>query len=390
MSTSERESNVVQIQIAPPDARVGQLAYTAPVESYFKRAYTLFGGGLDGADVVVLLEMFFTFKVGNDGNSPESGKQAIVAIVSFLEHCKTAPWLWQPQHLQQYVAAMKFNELAAATIRSRHHYIKDFCVSILADRPVANKILSRHPGGNFQQIADEKSRALVKGARKSKKVLTCPTPEEMKQVFDWFENEIVDAYETKSKSLYPLLRDQAIVTILYAYGLRSHELRAMNLSDFDFNPETPEFGNYGLLHVIGKGNRQRTLPIVVPGAYEFIKNYVHNIRPHWVSDGGIDPADRDAMFFSDERNRVSKTTLERSVKKRFRQAGITRNVSPHRMRDVFVTNMVETIGLVSASDLVGHSFTHTTEGYFRPAASTKGDALTNHIKKVYKQRSDNE
>jgi len=72
--------------------------------------------------------------------------------------------------------------LAAATIRGRHHYIKDFCLSILADRPVANKILSRHPGGNFQQIADDKSRALVRGARQRKKKLTCPTPNEVQQV----------------------------------------------------------------------------------------------------------------------------------------------------------------------------------------------------------------
>ncbi|WP_146089186.1 hypothetical protein, partial [Amnimonas aquatica] len=102
MSASKRESNVVQMQVTLPEGRVGHLAFTEEIESYLRRAHNLFGGGLDGADTVVLLEMFFAYKLGSDGNSPGSGKQAVVAVVSFLEHCKTQPWLWQPQHLQHY------------------------------------------------------------------------------------------------------------------------------------------------------------------------------------------------------------------------------------------------------------------------------------------------
>lgn len=390
MSATKRESNVVQMQVTPPEGRVGRLAFTDEIESYLRRAHNLFNGGLDGADTIVLLEMFFAYKLGSDGNSPGSGKQAVVAVVSFLEHCKTLPWFWQPQHLQHYIASLKTQGLAAATIRGRHHYIKDFCLSILADRPVANKILSRHLGGNFQQIADDKSRALVRGAKQRKKKLTCPTPNEVQMVFDWLRAEQSDAYDTNSKSLYPLFRDEAIITMFYAYGLRKDELRRVDLTDFDFDPECPQYQNYGLLHIIGKGKKQRTLPILVPGMYKFVKHYIEVIRPHWLSNGGVAPEDRNAMFFSDCRKRISKTAIERAVKLRFRQAGVTRNVSPHRLRDVFLTAMTDTLGLSSASDLAGHSMSTTTEGYYRKASSIKGDPIKQHVHRLYKNRTDSE
>lgn len=388
MSTAKRESNVVQMQVTLPEGRVGRLPFTKEIESYLRRAHTLFGGGIDSADTVVLLEMFFAYKLGSHGNSPESGKQAVIAVVSFLEHCKTLPWFWKPQHLQHYIASTKTQGLAAATIRGRHHYIKDFCLSILVDRPVANKILSRHPGGNFQQIADDKSRALVRGAKQRKKKLTCPTPDECQQVFEWFEAEIREAIETNSKSLYPLLRDRAVITMFYAYGLRKDELRRVDLTDFDFDPECPQYRGYGLLHVLGKGKKQRTLPILVSGMYEFVKHYVEVIRPHWVAKGGVEPEDQNAMFFSDCRKRISKTAIERAVKLRFHQAGVTRNVSPHRLRDVFLTAMTDTLGLSSASDLAGHTSSTTTEGYYRKASSIMGDPIKQHVQRLYKNRND--
>ena len=388
MSSSGRESNVVQMQLAPAKGRVGQLQFTNGIESYLRRAYDLFGGGVDGADTVVLLEMFYAYKLGTDGNDPASGRQAVIAVVAFLEHCRKPAWLWQSQHLQHYIAQLKTEGLAAATIRGRHHYIKDFCISVLSDRPVANKILSRHPGGNFQQIADDKSRALVRGAKKRKKKLTCPTPDEVEQVFQWFESEIETAIDLGSKSLYPLLRDRAIITMFYAYGLRRDELRRAELTDFDFDPECPQYAGLGLLHVIGKGKKQRTLPIVVPGMYEFVKHYIEVIRPHWLADGGVAPKDRNALFLSDCRRRLSKTAIERAVKLRFRQAGVTRNVSPHRLRDVFLTAMTDTLGLSSASDLAGHSMSTTTEGYYRKASSIKGDPIKQHVQRLYKNRDD--
>lgn len=388
MSSSGRESNVVQMQLAPAKGRVGQLQFTTGIESYLRRAYDLFGGGVDGADTVVLLEMFYAYKLGTDGNDPASGRQAVIAVVAFLEHCRKPAWLWQSQHLQHYIAQLKTEGLAAATIRGRHHYIKDFCISVLSDRPVANKILSRHPGGNFQQIADDKSRALVRGAKKRKKKLTCPTPDEVEQVFQWFESEIEAAIDLGSKSLYPLLRDRAIITMFYAYGLRRDELRRAELTDFDFDPECPQYAGLGLLHVIGKGKKQRTLPIVVPGMYEFVKHYIEVIRPHWLAGGGVAPEDRSALFLSDCRRRLSKTAIERAVKLRFRQAGVTRNVSPHRLRDVFLTAMTDTLGLSSASDLAGHSMSTTTEGYYRKASSIKGDPIKQHVQRLYKSRDD--
>ena len=77
--------------------------------------------------------------------------------------------------------------------------------------------------------------------------------------------------------------------------------------------------------------------------YEFVKHYVEVIRPHYYPM--VVCHRRTGMrCSSDRRKRISKTAIERAVKLRFRQAGVTRNVSPHRLRDVFLTAMTGYFG----------------------------------------------
>ena len=71
---------------------------------------------------------------------------------------------------------------------------------------------------------------MVGAKQLARKKLTCPTPNEVQQVFEWFEAEILEAIEINSKSLYPLLRDRAVITMFYAYGLRKDELRRVDLT----------------------------------------------------------------------------------------------------------------------------------------------------------------
>ncbi|WP_456406167.1 hypothetical protein, partial [Thiolapillus sp.] len=142
---------VVINQPSSSEERVGRSPASKCIEAYLRRVYDLFHGGKKAKDVVFLLETFFFYKVGSHGNKTNSAKQAVIAITDFLTRTQTPPWHWSPAMLYEYLTELREENKAPATIRARHHYIRDFCVCVLADRDIANKIQARH-GGSFQQI----------------------------------------------------------------------------------------------------------------------------------------------------------------------------------------------------------------------------------------------
>lgn len=384
MAIALRQSGVGLKRPLPVEERVGRLRSTACVETYLRRAFDQFKGGRVGEDVVLLLEMLFAHKVGGQGNKLSSGKQAIIAVGDFLAFTGQPLWHWMPQMLWQYLTDLRAREVAPATIRARHHYINDMCRAILSDRDLANKIQARHPTGSFQQITDEKSRALVKGFGKRKKKLSNPTPAEMQQVFDYLEAQITEQIETGAPIPYVLLRDRVIIALLYAYGVRVSELSNADVTDFDFDPECPGYGDYGIWHIIGKGDKDRHLPVVVDWIFPVLVQYVEGVRLHWTGDPETPDKQKNALFFSNNRTRLSVNSIQRIVKQRFAEAGIKKNVSPHRLRNGCLTRVTDDVGLTQASKIGGHSHAATTEGYYDRKASMSGDALSRHVRKIYK------
>ena len=382
---------VRQIQVGlktpvPVSDRVGTRPSTECIEAYLRRAHDLFGVQKVARDVVVLLELFFFYKVGGNGNKINSAIQGVLAIVDFLAFARLPPWHWTPKILNEYLTHLAARDLARATICGRHHYIKQICDAILADRDIVNQLQIRYPDACFQQITTAASRALVRGYGKRKRKLANPTPKEMQQVLDYLESEIVEAIETGQPMPYVLLRDRTILAVLYAYGARLSELKNADVTDFDFDPQCPEYGDLGIWHIIGKGDKDRHLPILEPWLYPVLSAYIEQVRPHWTHHPKTPEKDRNALFFSSERKRLSATSIQRIVSQRFRQAGVRKRISPHRLRNACLTRVVDGIGLSQASRLAGHSFAATTEGYYDRKASIAGDALTNHVQRIYREQ----
>jgi|GEM_PF-4334016 len=379
-----RELRVGLKQPLQKESRVGTRRSTESIETYLRRAYDLFHGGKSGKDVVLLLEMFFFYKVGRDGNKMNSGKQAIIAICDFIEHTKNPPWRWTPSMLYEYLTDMHARNLSPATIRGRHHYIKNMCDAILSDRDIANKIELNHPGCNFQQITDIRSRALVRGFGKKKKKLNNPTPGDMQKVFDYMESEILEVSGTGEPIPYMLYRDRTIIAMFHAYGARLSELINADIPDFDFDPECPKYGELGIWHILGKGDKDRHVPVLVEWIYPVLREYIESVRPYWTNDPRIPSKDKHALFFSAHRKRLSQTSVQRIINKYFKAAGIKKRISPHRLRNGCLTRVTDQVGLSQASKVAGHSHASTTEGYYDRKASLSGDAMSNHVKNIYK------
>lgn len=389
MNTVARESKVVVNASIPARARVGTRRSTESIEGYLRRAYDLFPTQKVAKDVVLLLEMFFFHKVGGHSNKINSAQQAVLAIVGFLEHTKLPPWRWTSAALYEYLTDMASRKLARSTIRARHHYIKQMCDAILGDRDIANRLQTRYPGSSFQQITNEASRALVRGFGKRKRKLTNPTPREMQQVLDYLESEIVEAIETGRPTPYVLLRDRTIIAMLYAYGARVSELKNADITDFQYDPQCPDYGDLGIWHILGKGDKDRNLPILEPWLHAVLLAYVEHVRPHFTHDARTPENDRHALFFSTERKRLSATSIQRIVSQRFQQSAVKKKLSPHRLRTSCLTKAVDTLGLSGASTVAGHTFAATTEGYYDRRVSTAGDPMVKHVQTTYRERNAN-
>lgn len=146
-------------------------------------------------------------------------------------------------------------------------------------------------------------------------------------------------------------RDRCLIELLYSCGLRVSEVCALRLSDLFFDE--------GFVRVIGKGDKQRVVPISPRAMHE-----VHN----WFdarADIAVKPEDEDVLFVSARRGRrLSRVTVFHNIKQHVAAAGIDKSVSPHTFRHTFATHLLEGgASLPAIQAMLGHEDIGTTEIY---------------------------
>jgi integrase/recombinase XerD len=144
------------------------------------------------------------------------------------------------------------------------------------------------------------------------------------------------------------VRDYAIITLFLNCGLRLSELVGINLNSIRNN----------MLTVIGKGNKERVIPLNT-ACIKAIENYM-KVRP---VDG---VKDRNALFLSKRKQRISKATVQHLVKKYIRSAGLDpKRYSTHKLRHTAATLMYRYghVDIRSLQKLLGHESIATTEIY---------------------------
>ena len=146
------------------------------------------------------------------------------------------------------------------------------------------------------------------------------------------------------------VRDQAILEVMYASGLRASELAGLTLENINFES--------GFLRVIGKGNKERIVPIGRQ-ALERLKFYLDRMRPKLVRSHT--PS---AIFLSNRGRPLSRVTLWKLVSGCAKRAGIVKHVSPHMLRHSFATHLLENgADLRVIQEMLGHADISTTQVY---------------------------
>jgi integrase/recombinase XerD len=158
---------------------------------------------------------------------------------------------------------------------------------------------------------------------------------------------IIESAEIKT----PLgLRDRACLEILYGAGLRISELLGMKLTDLDMENR--------LLKVIGKGNKQRIVPIGGK-AIRAIEDYLSNGRPLLMRDRSMS-----FLVLNVRGNKLSRMGFLKILRKYRINAGIKKRVTPHMFRHSFATHLLEAgADLRVVQELLGHADISTTQIY---------------------------
>ncbi|MCB0638623.1 MAG: site-specific tyrosine recombinase XerD [Lewinella sp.] len=148
------------------------------------------------------------------------------------------------------------------------------------------------------------------------------------------------------------LRNRAMLEVLYACGLRVSELINLPLNHI--------YWQEGIVRVIGKGNKERLVPIGEE-ALKHLRFYLEGVRRHL---DGIKPEARHLTFLNRRGGGLSRVMVFNIVKECASAAGIEKNVSPHTFRHSFATHLIEGgADLRAVQDMLGHASILTTEIY---------------------------
>lgn len=158
---------------------------------------------------------------------------------------------------------------------------------------------------------------------------------------------LLDAPETET---FAGLRDQAMLELLYATGIRVSELISIRVSDINLSA--------GFLRCMGKGSKERIIPV---GEYaqKVLSSYLTIARPGLLRDSSDD-----SLFLNHHGTPLSRQGFWKILKKYAQEAGIIADITPHTLRHSFATHLLERgADLRAVQEMLGHADISTTQIY---------------------------
>lgn len=145
-------------------------------------------------------------------------------------------------------------------------------------------------------------------------------------------------------------RNGLIIALFYSCGIRLAELHAIHIGDFS--------ADFSSLHVRGKGDKHRMIPIL-PEAASRVRAYIAQMGRM-----GFDTSSKGVLIVSPEGEQISRSTIQRIVKKELASANVQGKKSPHILRHTFATHLLNRdADMRDIQELMGHSSLRTTQCY---------------------------
>lgn len=270
-------------------------------------------------------------------NSIFAYQQDIAKLRDFCETYTLSPEHVQTGHLKQFIAELFDMGLSARTQARIISGCKQFFNFLILE-----EIRNDDPSDGLE---------MPKLGRKLPEVLTIEEIDALIAAIDLSSNEGQ--------------RNKAILETLYSCGLRVSELISLRFEDCFFKE--------GFIRVIGKGNKERLVP-VSPSVVEEVELYVSRDRSNMQIQRG-----NEAYVFLNRRGaQLTRVMIFTIIKLLTERAGISKKISPHTFRHSFATHLIEGgANLRAVQDMLGHESITTTEIYTHLDQRFLRDAILN-------------
>ena len=160
------------------------------------------------------------------------------------------------------------------------------------------------------------------------------------------------------------LRNRALIEVMYGCGLRVSEAVELKVGDLHLNSK--------YIEIIGKGNKQRVIPIG-DLAIEALKKYIFDGRNELTKQQFSD-----YVFISYQGKPMSRQAIFKFIKKLALDNGIEKEISPHTLRHSFATHLLENgVDLRYVQEMLGHEDISTTQIYTHMDTTRLKDLVNN-------------
>jgi integrase/recombinase XerC len=267
------------------------------------------------------VERLIAARIGH-GDSPHTVRALrgdLNDLFGFLAQQGLAPESCGGEPLRRWQAHMAARRLAPATVARR----------LSSARALFADLVRRG-------VRDDDPSLVLVGPRRRRRLPEPVTASDCSELLDGSWND-----DARS------LRDHALLELLYGCGLRASEVCGLELAAYD--------AVAGRLRVIGKGDRERIVPVGEP-ARDALDAWLREGRPRVAGACS-------ALLLSVRGRRLSPSDVRRALERRARVAGVSAR-SPHALRHAYATHLLEGgAGLREIQELLGHASAATTQIY---------------------------
>ena len=157
---------------------------------------------------------------------------------------------------------------------------------------------------------------------------------------------ILDSADLLTKEDWVGQRDRALFTLLYGCGLRIDEALSLNIDDLPRD---------GFLRVIGKGNKERQVPVI-----EIVEKTIEA----YLEQCPLPNEPGRALFLGSRGKRLNQGVAQKAMRDLRVTLGLPENITPHALRHSFATHLLQNgANLREIQELLGHSSLSTTQRY---------------------------
>lgn len=293
---------------------------------------------------ITVMKIFIIFAVTMNWNTYQQGFLAFLRFEKSLAANSVESYLHDINKLQQYLEFNNINKLPeqidTATLKQFIQWIAGMEIAPATQARIISGIKAFYKYLLLENLIQSDPTELLEGPKTGRKLPEVLSKEEIDNII-----AAIDLSKPEGQ------RNKAIIETLYSCGLRVSELINLLISNVNFEEQ--------YLKIIGKGNKERLVPIGFYALKE-INMYLEHYRKQLKIKKGCE----DIVFVNRRGGKLTREMIFIIIKELALKAGIKKQVHPHTFRHSFATHLVEGgADLRAVQEMLGHASIITTEIY---------------------------